>query len=167
VTHESAQGARLSGRFLLTESVGALGDLGTFIPIVVGLVQIVGLDAATVLVLAGLMNVVTGLFFRIPIAVQPMKAIAAPALGGALTAGQVTVAGLSAGILLLLMGLTGLITWLAGAAGLAHLEGPVVFGIVLAVTFLPVCCWVGRRWHGCRRSPWRSSACSLWWRGRS
>ena len=80
---------RIPGRFILTEAVGSLGDLGTFIPIVVGMTQIVGLNVGTVLVFAGLANIFSGLIFRIPIAVQPMKAVAALAIsGGSLNIGR-------------------------------------------------------------------------------
>ena len=99
----------LSGRFLLAETAGSLGDLGTFIPIAVGMVQIVGLDAASVLVFAGLMNLVTGLVFRIPIAVQPMKAIAALAIVGAMGPAEVCVAGMTVGLAVLVLAGTGLI----------------------------------------------------------
>jgi MFS superfamily sulfate permease-like transporter len=91
------------------ELAGSLGDLGTFVPIAVGMVQIVGLDAATLLVFAGLASIAAGLVFRIPMAVQPMKAIGALAIAGMLTASQVGVAGLTVGAVLLLMGALGLI----------------------------------------------------------
>ncbi len=98
----------IDGRFLLGEATGALGDLGTFVPLVIGLVALVGMDAATILVFAGLANIVTGLIFRIPIAVQPMKAIAALAIAGAMTnntmmPGEVAVAGMAVGACLLLL----------------------------------------------------------------
>jgi hypothetical protein len=62
---------KISGPFLLREAAGALGDLGTFVPLAVGMVQIAGIDAGTLLVTAGLANVYGGFAFRIPMAVQP------------------------------------------------------------------------------------------------
>ena len=96
-------------RMLLGEATGALGDLGTFVPIVIALVVLVGMDAATILVFAGLANLVTGLVFRVPIAVQPMKAIAVLAIAGTLTAGQVSLAGMLVGICVMLLAAGGLI----------------------------------------------------------
>ena len=119
---------RMSGRFLLTEAAGSLGDLGTFIPLTVGMVQIAGLDAASIFVFAGLMNVVTGAVFGIPIAVQPMKAIAALAIAGLMTAGQVGVAGLTVGCIVLFLAATGLIGRLARAV-----PRPVICGLQMAV----------------------------------
>ena len=63
----------IGSHFVVTETIGALGDLGTFVPIVIALVMLVGMDAATILVFAGLAHVVTGLVFGIPIPVQPMR----------------------------------------------------------------------------------------------
>src|SRR5574341_1464426 len=62
------------------EIAGSLGDMGTFLPLLVGMAAQNGLDFASALFFAGLFNVITGLTFRIPMAVQPMKAIAAVAL---------------------------------------------------------------------------------------
>jgi MFS superfamily sulfate permease-like transporter len=121
-----AAGSRL--RFVLAEAAGGLGDLGTFVPIVVGMVQLVGLDAATILVFAGLMNILSGLAFGIPIAVQPMKAVCALAIAGALTAPQVGVAGLAVGASMLALGGLGLIRWLDRLV-----PRPVLHGIQVAV----------------------------------
>ena len=100
---------RGDGRFLLREATGALGDIGTFVPIVIGLVVFVGMDAATIFVFAGLMNIVSGLLFRIPVPVQPMKAIAALAIAGAMTGTQVSIAGMFVGLCMLFLVIFGLI----------------------------------------------------------
>ena len=105
----SASSRRFSGRFLLSEFTGSLGDLGTFVPITVGMVQIVGFDAGTVLLCTGVMCIVAGLVFRTPMAVQPMKAIGALAIAGAMTAAQASVAGLTVGLFVLMLGVTGFV----------------------------------------------------------
>jgi MFS superfamily sulfate permease-like transporter len=102
----AAQATRL--RFAIAEAAGALGDIGTFLPIVLGMVIVVGADAAAILVFAGLMNVITGLYFRIPIAVQPMKAVCALAIAGSVTAGGVAAGGIFVGVCMLVVGLSGL-----------------------------------------------------------
>jgi MFS superfamily sulfate permease-like transporter len=94
------------------EVAGALGDLGTFLPLLVAMAATNGLDFATALFFAGLFNVVTGLTFSIPMAVQPMKAIAAVALTEGLTANQIVAAGATVSLVILLFGATGLISWL-------------------------------------------------------
>lgn len=94
------------------ECGGALGDLGTFIPLLVGMVNRCNLQLGPALFCAGLMNVISGLIFRIPMPVQPMKAIAAIAIAEKWEATQIMVAGLGTSVVLLLLALTGLIDWL-------------------------------------------------------
>ncbi len=94
------------------EIAGSLGDLGTFLPLLVGMAATNGLDFATALFFAGLFSVVTGLTFSIPMAVQPMKAIAAVALTEGLTAPQIVAAGATVSLVVLVLGVTGLIDWL-------------------------------------------------------
>jgi MFS superfamily sulfate permease-like transporter len=94
------------------EIAGSLGDLGTFLPLLVGMASQNGLDFASALFFAGLFNVITGLTFPIPMAVQPMKAIAAVALTEGLTVPQILAAGATVSVIILILGLTGLIDWL-------------------------------------------------------
>ncbi len=104
---------RAALRFDRHEAAGSLGDLGVFIPLLVGMVNRCGLQFAPALFFAGLMNVVTGFIFRIPMPVQPMKAIAAVAIaegaGGGLSEPQILAAGILCSAALLILALTGLI----------------------------------------------------------
>ena len=80
-THGVCKDTCASGmRFNLSEAAGGLGDLGIFIPLLVGMVNRCGLQLGPALFLAGAMNVITGLLFQIPMPVQPMKAIAVVAI---------------------------------------------------------------------------------------
>lgn len=99
-------------RFNLHELAGALGDLGTFLPLTVAMAAATGLNLGWMLVAAGLMNIASGLVFRIPIPVQPMKAIAAVAIADGLSGGAVVAAGWTMGILLTLLAVTGLMPWI-------------------------------------------------------
>ena len=110
------------------EIAGSLGDLGTFLPLLVGMAAQNGLDFGAALFFAGLFNVVTGLWFTIPMAVQPMKAIAAVALTQGLTVPQILAAGASVSVLVLVLGLTGLIDWLNRV-----IPKPVVRGLQLGL----------------------------------
>ncbi|HSA22165.1 MAG TPA: putative sulfate/molybdate transporter, partial [Myxococcota bacterium] len=96
-------------RFDRLELSGSLGDLGTFLPLVVAMVLASRLDLGVVLVCAGLMNVATGLLFRQPVPVQPMKAIAAVAITEGLTQGELVASGLALGGIMLALSLTGAI----------------------------------------------------------
>ncbi len=88
-------------RFTWMEFSGSLGDLGLFLPLVVAMTVSCGLDMGIFLILAGVMNILTGLLFRQPIPVQPMKAIAAVVITEGLTQNELVAAGLLMGILLL------------------------------------------------------------------
>jgi hypothetical protein len=99
--------------FNRAELGGALGDLGVFVPLLVGMVTICGLQLGPALFCAGAMNVTTGLLFGIPMPVQPMKAIAAVAIGEGLTESQILTAGIATGAVIFLLAVTGLITRLS------------------------------------------------------
>ena len=102
-------GALRDARFDRSEIAGSLGDLGTFLPLVLGMAAQNGLNFASALFFAGFFNVVTGFVFAIPMAVQPMKAIAAIALTQGLTVNQILAAGVIVSVIILILGLSGLI----------------------------------------------------------
>ncbi|KAG2500430.1 hypothetical protein HYH03_001999 [Edaphochlamys debaryana] len=115
-----------------SEVSGSLGDLGTFLPLLIGLVQKVHLDLGTTLIVSGAYNIVSGLQFGIPMCVQPMKTIAAVALaaggGAGLNLSQLLHAGLFVAACVGLLGLSRaveLFAWLV--------PPPVVRGVQLAV----------------------------------
>ncbi|KAK9918174.1 hypothetical protein WJX75_001970 [Coccomyxa subellipsoidea] len=94
----------------LTEISGAFGDIGTFVPLVVALVRVVGLDLGTTLIFTGGYNVASGLLFGIPMPVQPMKAVAAIALADEqMTLAHVIAAGIFVSAVTFLLGVTRLI----------------------------------------------------------
>jgi MFS superfamily sulfate permease-like transporter len=94
-------------RFDAAEASGSLGDLGTFLPLVLGMARQNGLDLGMALFFAGLLNLLTGLAFSIPMAVQPMKAIAAVALTQGLTVPQILAAGMIVSAVVTVLGLLG------------------------------------------------------------
>lgn len=95
------------------EVAGSLGDLGTFLPYVIGAITFARLDATSVFVMFGLMYIFTAWFYRIPVPVQPMKVIGAAIIVQNLTAGEIAASGILMGIILLIIALTGLIDKLA------------------------------------------------------
>ncbi len=102
-------------RFDRNELSGAFGDLGTEFPLIVGMILVGGLDAASVLILYGTMQILTGVVYGLPMPVQPLKAMAVivitQRIGGDVLAGG----GLAIGIAMLLLSVTGLIDALARA----------------------------------------------------
>lgn len=108
-----ARAALSSARRAVTlgECSGALGDLGTFLPLTLGLTQVTGLDFGTTLLFTGLYNIYSGLLTGIPTCVQPMKTISAVAIaaGGAVTLTQVMAAGIFVSSAVLFLGVTRLV----------------------------------------------------------
>src|SRR6476659_4522815 len=98
---------------LMQECSGACGDLGTFIPHVIGAITVAGLAPAGVLVGFGAFFIASGLFYGLPMAVQPMKAISAVLVTGQVGPGEVAAAGLVLGLILIVLAATGSIGWLA------------------------------------------------------
>ena len=116
--------------FNRSELAGAFGDLGTLIPFAVGYITINRLDPQGVLLGFGLLALATGLYFRTPMPVQPMKAIATAAIThpDVVTRGAIFVAALATGVLWLVLGATRAVSWLAVLT-----SRPVVRGIVLGL----------------------------------
>lgn len=97
----------------MSECSGACGDLGTLLAHGIGAMTIVGLAPVGVLFGFGAFFIGTGLFYGLPMAVQPMKAVSAVMLTGNLGPGEVAASGLLLGLLFLILGATGAIRFLA------------------------------------------------------
>lgn len=95
----------------LAEISGSLGDLGTLLPILLALSHGHMISLPSTLVFAGLANILTGLFFGVPLPVQPMKAIAAVALARKFNKAEVSSAGLFVAGVVGFLSITGLIQW--------------------------------------------------------
>ncbi len=119
---------RFNLRFDRQEISGSLGDMGTFLPLAVAMVNRCGLNFGHLLFFAGAMNFASGLIFGIPIPVQPMKSIAAVAIAEGLDENTILAAGIGAGIVLLILALTGLIDVIH-----RYIPRSIVRGIQLAI----------------------------------
>lgn len=106
-----------------------MGDLGTYIPIVLALTLVCQLDLSTTLIFTALYNIATGLLFGIPMPVQPMKSIAAVAVSETphLTVSQIAAAGLCTAATLFILGATGLMSFFYH-----YIPLPVVRGVQLS-----------------------------------
>jgi SulP family sulfate permease len=62
------------------EVSGSLGDLGTFLPHIIGAITIVKMAPAGILTTFGLFYMASGAFYGVLLAVQPMKAASAAVL---------------------------------------------------------------------------------------
>jgi SulP family sulfate permease len=87
----------------LGEATGAVADLGVLVPLAASLILVNGLDPGAVLLCAGLLVVWSGLVFRIPFPVQPLKALAAVAVASRLSPDVIHAAGLEIAAFLLIL----------------------------------------------------------------
>ncbi len=117
-------------RFDRVELAGSFGDLGTLLPIVIAMILINELSPTTVFLAFGLFYLTTGFYYRLPIPVQPLKAVGAIAIAypSQITEAVIGAAGIIFGSLLLFLSITGLVDRIARL-----FTQPVVRGIQLAL----------------------------------
>jgi len=58
------------------EFSGSLGDIGIFLPLALSLISLNGLNPCSVFLSAGVLYIASGLYFKHPVPVQPLKALA-------------------------------------------------------------------------------------------
>lgn len=93
--------------FDLREVSGALGDLGTLLPLMLGVIAVAGLAPVPVVLGFALAYIATGCVYRLPVPVQPMKAVAAVLLTTSMSPAAIVASGVMIGAVLLLLGATG------------------------------------------------------------
>jgi len=91
-------------RFTLSEFAGSLGDFGTIIPLVLAVALVSDVNPRYILLFFGIWFILTGLYYRLPIPLEPMKAIAVIVIAGGIGSGEIAAAGLILGILFLVLG---------------------------------------------------------------
>jgi hypothetical protein len=99
--------------FSRQEIAGAFGDLGTDLPLLVGVVLATGMDPTTAFVLFGALQILSGLAYRMPMPVQPLKAMAAIAIAGKIAPTLLAAGGLIVGVVMLVLATTGALEWIA------------------------------------------------------
>jgi SulP family sulfate permease len=123
----------IKNRFGLSEWSGAVGDLGTLLPLVFALVIYNGYPASRILLLSGIVYVVTGWIFKVPVSVQPLKAMSVIALAHGFSIDLIATTAFFYGILLILLSMTGIISWLQKWISLALIRGiQLGIGLILA-----------------------------------
>ncbi|MEW6007460.1 MAG: putative sulfate/molybdate transporter [bacterium] len=95
------------------EFAGSLGDVATFLPIFIGLCVINGLNPGIGLCFAGLFYIFSSLYYKIPMPVQPLKALGAIAIASGLSFSLVQAAGMLMGITLLFLAMSNLCNFLS------------------------------------------------------
>ncbi len=119
--------------FNLRELSGSIGDFGTLIPLSVALITINGLGFTSVFLMVGIFYFLSGLYYKLPIPVQPLKVVAAIAIASPekVTLEVMAATGIIFGTILLLLAITGLINQIAKL-----FTKPIVRGIQLGLGFI-------------------------------
>lgn len=126
-----------SFQFTLGEFSGSLGNLGTFLPLAVGYIVVCGLNPAGLLIMMGLANIATGLLYRLPIPIEPMKVIAAAAIAQRWAPSMVYACGFSMGVVWLLFAAIGIAGRIAARTPAAVVRGiQVTLGVLLSLEAL-------------------------------
>jgi MFS superfamily sulfate permease-like transporter len=124
-------------KFNVHEMAGSMGDFGTLLPLAIGYIVVCGLDPAGFLVMMGLANIVAGLAYRLPMPIEPMKALAVIAIAQQWTPSMVYASALGMGIVWLILAATGAIGWIARVTPQAVVSGiQVTLGVLLMVEAL-------------------------------
>ena len=118
-------------RFDRAELAGAVADLGVLVPIAVALIVKNGLSPTAVLVPAGLLYVLAGLFYRLPVPVQPLKAFGAIAIAQGFGSSEIAAGALLMGGIFVVLGASGLLDRIA-----ALFPRPIIRGVQLSVGLL-------------------------------
>jgi hypothetical protein len=91
-------------RFNLPELAGSLGDFGTIIPLILAVALVSDVNARYILLFFGIWFILTGLYYRLPIPLEPMKAVAVIVIAGSIGSGEIAAAGLILGVIFLALG---------------------------------------------------------------
>jgi SulP family sulfate permease len=118
-------------RFNRMELAGSLGDLGTLLPLAIGMILINGLDPVGLFCGVGVYYIFSGLYFGVTTPVEPMKVIGAYAVATGVGAGQIVASSAWTSLFLLVIGSTGAITLIG-----RYIPRPVIRGVQLSTGVL-------------------------------
>src|SRR5712671_7344597 len=139
--------ARARFGWSMGEVSGSLGDLGTFLPHIVGAITVVRMDPTGILTTFGLFYALSGAFYGVPMAVQPMKAASAAVLIEPMNPSAIAGAGLAIGAFFLLIGVTGIVSRIARALPPTIAAG-LQLGLGLSLGTLGIRSMGGELWLG-------------------
>jgi len=120
-------------KFNRMELAGSLGDLGTLLPLAIGMILINGLNPTGLILVVGLFYIFSGLYFRVTCPVEPMKVIGAYAVATGITALQIQASCLWVFLFLIIIGGSGVITVVG-----RYIPLPVIRGVQLSTGVLLV-----------------------------
>lgn len=121
--------------FNRNELSGSFGDIGTDFPLIAGMVLASNLDVASVFVMFGLMQILTGIVYGLPMPMQPLKAMAVLVITQNIQSSVLFGAGFAIGLVMLVLSLSGVLNWLAVKIPPCVVRG-IQFGLGLSLASL-------------------------------
>lgn len=123
-----------SFEFNLRELAGSMGDFGTLLPLAIGYIAICDVHPAGLLIMIGIANIITGIVYKLPMPVEPMKVIAVVAIAQHWTPSMVYASAFAMGIVWIVFALTGLISWIEKVTPKSVIRGiQTTLGVMLAI----------------------------------
>jgi MFS superfamily sulfate permease-like transporter len=107
---------------------GSVSNFGTILPLFFAVSITSGMSLSLMLLLCGGWYILTGILYRIPIAVEPLKAVAAVSIAWHLSPQVIAASGILTGFLFLGLGLAGGMGWIQ-----ERIPSPVIRGIQLGL----------------------------------
>lgn len=117
------------------ELAGSFGDIGTDLPLILAMIAAAGLDGSGVFIIFGLLQIMTGLVYGLPMPMQPLKAMAILVISQKIAGDVLYGAGLAIAVIMLALSLSGALSWLARVIPRAAVRG-VQFGLGLSLASL-------------------------------
>lgn len=122
-------------RFDRNELAGALAGLGTDLPLLIGVIAASDIDSAGVLIMFGMMQIFSGVWYGMPMPVQPLKAFAALVIAQKIPGRVISGGGLAIGVSMLVLSVSGLIDAVARLVPKPVIRG-IQFGLALQLATL-------------------------------
>ena len=111
-----------------------MGDYGTLFPLAIGYIAVCGLNPAGFLVMMGIANIATGLLYRLPMPIEPMKVLAVVAIAQQWSPSMVYASGFGMGIVWTVFAVIGVMKWIAKVTPQPVIRGiQVALGVILAI----------------------------------
>ena len=135
-------------RFDRNELAGSFGDIGTDLPLIVGIILAAGLDSGSVFMIFGLLQILTGVVYGIPMPMQPLKAMAVLVITQKIAGAVLWGGGIAVGVIMFLLTITGGLTFFVKWIPRSVVRG-IQFGLGLSLAslalkdYIPSMGWAG------------------------
>ncbi|HTY15231.1 MAG TPA: putative sulfate/molybdate transporter [Methanoregulaceae archaeon] len=118
-------------KFNVSELAGAFGDFGTIIPLMFAAALVCHLNLGMILLFFGIWFVITGLYYRLPVPIEPMKVVAVVAISSVLAGPELAAAGILLGLMFFFLGFGRWMEYIN-----RYVPDPVIRGIQLGLALL-------------------------------